>query len=157
MIRLSILSLIIWLGMSVKGYANQPVYFPYYFEGVLYERLLAEFEKELRPVIEEGTKPLIGIYETDLNEDGVEEILVKFGEQFETCNEYGCHAYVLGRVPKSNAFKRLGYFPYAGEIMVSDQKHHGIHDLKVRINEYNDFAHTRFVWSPEAQKYVKKG
>ncbi len=93
-----------------------------------------------------------GMAEVDLNNDGVEEWVVR-EDRDPSCKATAiCRFFILGLKKKEPVL--LGEI-YAGQIKILDQKMYGVRSLAVYNNPKDDFAYVRFNWKPELGQFSK--
>lgn len=84
----------------------------------------------------------------DLNGDGYQEYVFRYAKEAD-----GYAFYVFG---KANTFVPLG--EYSGKkLMVSDDEHHGVRNLLVFNDPYNDFKFQTFAWDASKAAYALEG
>lgn len=93
-----------------------------------------------------------GMAEVDLNNDGVEEWVVREDRDPACKATAACRFFILGLKKKEPVL--LGEI-YAGQIKILDQKMYGVRSLAVYNNPKDDFAYVRFNWKPELGQFSR--
>ncbi len=140
---------------DAEDYTTNKVYLEYALspKGNINDLVYKEFDQELRDINDGDIYyPPLGVYFVDLNEDGVTEYIIRFMDDYMTCNNIGCHHAIIA--VKDKEIRRLGYFEYS-EIDISQEKTDGVKNLVLYDNALNDFSGQVLIWNDAKQIYMK--
>lgn len=142
------------------NYEGAGIKYTYYFRGTLYDMLVKELKDDLKTLAaipdlyDENEKVVLGIYQSDLNGDGIPETFVNLSDEFLYCNEDGaCHNFIFSDV--DGKLVRLGHFPFS-QIAIAPTMTDGVKDLQIYTNPLNPHDFDLAKWNPKTQTYELK-
>lgn len=91
-----------------------------------------------------------GIAAVDLNDDGVDEWVIRDDEKTGCAETVSCRFIIAGLSEKKPII--LGQF-YAGKLTILDKKMFGVRGLAVYNNPNDDFSFVRYHWNPQISAY----